>query len=105
MTDYQDRWPKCINYDACGNRIYYRPDERTMCGACERRGGHPPVTDDTDQAAGGSDAQRVKAYLAGMTPEQQQWQITNLESFNSALAEQWRQWKNELAEEAADESR
>jgi hypothetical protein len=31
-------WPKCRNYNQCGNRVYLRPDERTVCAACEQQG-------------------------------------------------------------------
>lgn len=34
---YADKWPKCAT-PGCTGRIYLRPEERTVCAACEKQG-------------------------------------------------------------------
>lgn len=44
--EYQERWPRCRNFDVCGGRIYLPTDpvtgeKREVCAACERAGEAP----------------------------------------------------------------
>lgn len=101
MAAVETQAKRICSMEGCNQEIYLRPEEREVCAGCELRGGPPPARPVEDRAEGGSDAQRVKAYLAGMTVEERQYQIKNLEQFNGALAEQWRQWNDELTAEEA----
>lgn len=86
-------YPVCA-MDGCDQQIWLRPDMRTVCAACEMRGGPPPPKPPPPPRR--TDEDRIRSYLKTMTPEKRQWSLDNLENFNTDMARQWRRIAAEL---------
>lgn len=88
-------YPTCT-MDGCEQEIWLRPDERTVCAACEKRGGPPPP-----RAAGNhateTDEDRVRHYLQRMTPDERQRHLASIELYNTAMAQRWKAIADKLS--------
>ncbi|WP_019819159.1 hypothetical protein [Saccharomonospora saliphila] len=87
-------YPICAN-DGCDQPIWLRPDERTVCAGCEKRGGPPPPAEG-GTATSETDEDRVRHYLSRMTPDERAHHVDLVSRQNTMMGEMWNRIAAEL---------